>query len=212
MSRGRSSRARSQSPRPNPAKRLEILVFTEGTTEDIYLNSWHRRFRDHVTLKVADCQYSSPLQIVQLAASRKLQDERDARKNRGAAYDEYWAVFDVDSHPNLDEAIQLAERSGVLVALSNPCFEVWLHLHFNDQTAYIDRADVQRRTREQLGCGKRLTDSALSALESVYLTARERAKKLAEKHVHDGSPRNANPSSDVWILTERARLGRVPDE
>lgn len=212
MSRSRSARGRNRSPRPNPAKRLELLVFTEGTTEDIYLNSWHRRFRDHVTLKVAECSYSSPLQIVQLAANTKRNDERDARKNRGDAYDEYWAVFDVDSHPNLDEAIQLAGRTGVLVALSNPCFEIWLDLHFSDQTAYIERADVQRRTREHLGCDKRLTDSALSVLADAYPIARDRAKQLTEKHLGDGSPPNANPSSDIWKLTERARLGRLPDE
>lgn len=43
--------------------------------------------------------------------------------------DEVWAVVDQDQHSTLKDALALARREGVKVALSKPCFEVWLLLH-----------------------------------------------------------------------------------
>ena len=46
--------------------------------------------------------------------------------------DELWLMVDTDRWPNLPEIRQETERLGYGMAVSNPCFELWLWLHFFD--------------------------------------------------------------------------------
>jgi hypothetical protein len=78
-------------------------------------------------------------------------------------------------------------------------------LHFQDQHASINRADVQRISANLLGCGKVLTLNALDQLVAHYQDARQRAWQLDKKHALDGSPARSNPASDVWCLIDRIR-------
>ena len=84
-----------------------------------------------------------------------------------------WCVFDFDEHPNLSQAITEAAQSGIDVAVSNPCFELWLVLHLQDQTAYTTRRAVQRRSaRLNLTSGKQLPDGALDILADAFEIAK----------------------------------------
>ncbi|MFM8475480.1 MAG: RloB domain-containing protein [Planctomycetaceae bacterium] len=49
------------------------------------------------------------------------------------------------------EAIQQSHDNGLQVAVSNPCFELWLWLHFKDSPGVIHRDDLQSRLRGLLG-------------------------------------------------------------
>ena len=200
------SRAGVQRRRPtDAAKRRSILVFTEGSkTEPIYLTHWHRLYRERVIVTV-DPFHGTPLRIVEEAVATRTQDLREARRGRGDAYDEYWCVFDIDEHPKVEDAIELAADNGINVAVSNPCIELWFLLHFQDQHSFIDRSQVQRMATEMLCCGKVPTTAALGRLAEHYDQARVRAQKLEEKHRLDGSSPSSNPSSGVWRLIERIR-------
>jgi hypothetical protein len=123
-------------------------------------------------------------------------------------------MFDRDEHPNFAKAIDLADRHGINLAISNPCLELWFILHFEDQAAYIERQAAQRRAEELLGCSKVLSESALNTLADAYDEARRRAIKLDDKHAGDRSPPRSNPSSEVWRLIDlrggrRYRPGRA---
>ena len=89
--------------------------------------------------------------------------------------------------------------------MSNPCLELWFILHFEDQTAYLERQAAQHRAGELLGCSKVLNDAALSTLAEGYDQARERAVRLDKKHAGDGSPPGSNPSTGMWRLIELIR-------
>lgn len=187
------------------AKRRSILVFTEGRkTEPIYLTHWHRMFREHIIVKI-DEFHGTPLSLVEMAVDRRTADLRDAHRGRGDAYTEYWCVFDIDEHPNVDRALELAAASGISVAVSNPCIELWFILHFQEQNAVIDRADAQRKSNDLLKSGKSPTTAALAALVNQYEDARRRATALDEKHRLDGSPPRSNPSSGAWCLIDQIR-------
>jgi hypothetical protein len=114
-------------------------------------------------------------------------------------------MFDRDEHPNFDRAIDLANRHGINLAISNPCIELWFILHFEDHAAFIKRQKAQDRSEALLGCSKALSESALSALAERYDQARRRAVKLDEKHEGDGSSPGTNPSSGVWRLIDVIR-------
>jgi RloB-like protein len=187
------------------ARRRSILVFTEGLkTEPIYLTHWHRIFRERIIVTV-DEFHGTPLKLVEAAAARRTADLRAARRGRGDAYSDYWCVFDIDEHPHVDRALELAAASRISVAVSNPCIELWFILHFQDQTAVIDRGDAQRKSSDLLKFGKTPTTAALADLVSRYEDARRRAKALDEKHRLDGAPQRSNPSSGAWCLIGQIR-------
>lgn len=187
------------------ARRLSLRVFTEGIkTEPIYLTHWHRLYRDRVIVSIAN-DHGSPITLVKAAAPQRTHDLREARRGRGDAFDQYWCVFDVDAHPHLNEALLLAHQEAIEIAYSNPCIELWFLLHFQDQTAQIDRHTVQRLSRDLLGCEKVLTPNALQILEGSHGEATARARALDLKHDGDDSPRGSNPSSSLWRLIEVIR-------
>ncbi|MER7133203.1 RloB family protein [Streptosporangium saharense] len=191
------------------AARRSLLVFTEGEkTETIYLQHWYRLHRDRVIVTIDDF-HGVPLRLVEEACDRRKRDLREQKRGRGAAHDEYWCVFDVDEHPNLRQAVDLAAAHGVNVAVSNPCLELWFLLHLKDQSASIDRHDVQSRVRALLGCGKVPTSEALAQLVDRHDQAMKRALALDSKHQGDGSTPGSNPSTDVWRLVERIRTATV---
>ncbi len=193
-------------PRRTPQQQIrQILIFVEGErTEDGYFKFWWRRSRDKVIVHI-DERNGTPITLVERAVARKKHEEREERRERGKAHDEVWCVFDVDEHSHLAEAILLAENNGINVAVSHPCFELWFILHYEDQTAHIERHPAQVRAKELLGCGKALSPDALNALADRYDDAVKRAKALDKKHEGDGSPARYNPSSEAWKLVDRIR-------
>ena len=125
-----------------------IAIVCEGKkTEDLYFSGIRREFRlATARLRVVGLGVD-PLWVVQEAESLLRQ------------YDQAWAVFDVEApgahaipHARLNQAIERAERAGIRCAISNPCFELWLLLHFRVQTAYINNEAARAKVRE-CGCG-----------------------------------------------------------
>jgi hypothetical protein len=125
-----------------------IAIVCEGQkTEDIYFNGIRREFR----------LATARLRVVGLGVD-PLHVVREAEALR-SDYDETWAVFDVEApgahaipHARLHNAVERAERTGIRCAISNPCFELWLVLHFGRQTAYLNNEAVRAKIRK-CGCG-----------------------------------------------------------
>lgn len=202
-----SQRRRVRKPTRGRQDDRSLYVFVEGKrTERDYVNHWYRKHRDQIRV-VIDKFHGSPLRLVEAAIKRRDQDVRDEKRSRGRAADEYWCVFDRDEHQDFDEAIAVAAASGIKVAHSNPCLELWFILHFRDQTAWIHRHDAQDESEQLLRCDKRLTPDALESLDESFADARRRARQLDEWHEGNDSPPRSNPSSGVWGLVERIAHG-----
>lgn len=154
--------------------------------------------RERVIVTV-DEFHGAPLQLVETAAAQRSADLRAAKRGKGDAYDQYWCVFDVDEHPYVDQALQLAASSQISIAVTNPCIELWFLLHFRDQTADLHRHNAQEISSGLLGCAKVPTAAALIQLVGRYEDARRRAQALDRKHELDGSPSGSNPSSSLWF-------------
>ena len=185
-------------------ERRVIRILTGGKiTEPSYLTAWARHYRHSVSLSLP-ASGMAPETLVDHATQHM---RRRRRSRRGYQdFDEIWCVFDIDQHPNVPTAIHNARQSGIEVAVSNPCIELWLVLHVDDQTAYIDRRNIQRRANElQLTSGKRIPDSAWNKLFDEFETARHRARALDQRHAGNGSPPRSNPSTDIWRLVDRIR-------
>lgn len=160
-----SPRSRRTSPRSPQASRIQLRIFAEGEkTESNYLTHWNRLYREQTVISIAQHSHTTPFELVQAAAAQRREDLREAKKGRGSAFHQYWCIFDVDEHPRLHEALEMARANDIHVALSSPCVELWFLLHFENQTAYIHRHDAQARAKGHLKCGKELTEAALVLL------------------------------------------------
>jgi hypothetical protein len=185
-----------------------FLVFCEGEkTEPQYLRAvkLHPNVRQvaAVDLRVESGQGGSvPLTLVEraVAAQRRAGLEEEE-------IDEFWCVFDVEwprNHPHLPEAIDMAQANGIGLAVSNPCFELWLILHHRAHTAWLDSAEAQRIRRGLDGASGKDVDAAkYMALASVAMA---RARAVDDEHLRCGSafPHN-NPSSGMHLLMKAVR-------
>lgn len=180
-----------------------ILIFCEGArTEPEYLNALRRLPAVHdmaaVDIRIETGQGGSvPITLVTMAIAAR----RRAAGEEGEI-DEVWCVFDVEwprNHPDLKMAVEQARQGGVEVAVSNPSFELWLILHFQDQSSWLDN-DGARRLRRQLdGC----TGKGLDPGKYVpnIQEATRRAVALDERHLRNATSfPHDNPSSGMHRL------------
>ena|SRR5437868_1491875 len=119
-------------------EQLRFLIYCEGEcTEKQYLKGLKAELRSlPVEIHVGGI-HGEPKSLVQAAIDHQKRAPNSA-EDRYAAYDEVWCVVDVEApkeHPGLTEALRLAKAGKVNVALTNPCFEIWILLHFTDVTA-----------------------------------------------------------------------------
>lgn len=135
--------------------------------------------------------HSSPLKMVERAA-RLL-------RTKGSKPDAVWVVCDGDEHADLDRAIALAAKSGVEMAISNPCFELWLLLHFQDHTARISVSDCSRLLKNHLPRYDKHVDFA-GDFAGRLDAAVARAAQLDRNCSADPRTELANPMTGVFRL------------
>jgi hypothetical protein len=181
--------------------RKTFIIFCEGSVSEVaYLEALAStpevKEAAAVDIKVQS-EHGVPMTLVSLAVEAK----KNARKS-AAEVDEFWCVFDVEwpkRHPNIKEAKQKAESNRIRLAISNPCFEVWLTLHFADCAAPLstDKAVADRKKCD--GSHNKHINPELYM--DKRKTAVDRARQLAKRHVSGGSdfPSN-NPSSGMYEL------------
>ncbi len=180
--------------------RKTITVFCEGKrSEPEYLEALRRlpEVRDVASVDIrVDYQGSGavPLTLVRRAAEAK-----ERVDGEDGEVDEFWCIFDVECpipHPNLVEAVDIANRKGIHTAITNPCFELWLILHFQGHGAYIDN-DAARRLRRSLD-GQIDKGVVSTQYMSRIRVASRRAKSLDRNHERNDTrfPQN-NPSSGM---------------
>ena len=150
------------------------------------------------TLKIHGLGYE-PRRLVEEARAAK-RSERG--QSNGAT--EYWCVFDVEAptpHARLHEAVQMARDNGISVAVSNPCFELWLVLHYTDHEGWINNDDCRSLRRQHDGSQGKGVDGA------AYMPRRRdaimRARRLASLHASANRELpDDNPSSGLYRLLE----------
>lgn len=182
-----------------------ILVVCEGAvTEPEYLRGFRVACRNpRVEIEVVGGK-GAPKTLVEFAKAFKLAKQRQAKKegDENLAYDQVWCVFDIDQHPNVTEARQMAAANSILLAISNPCIELWLLLHFREQPGMQDRSVLQGMMKQFIpGYTKHVNYADYAA---GYGDAARRARQL-EKNASADNDAGRNPTTGVWRLTENIR-------
>jgi len=196
-----------------PAERL--LIVCEGAkTEPLYLGDIRQQLRlPSANVQVQPAAYGTePLRIVEYA-ERLFTEGQRALGIHARSFDRVVVVFDRDEHRTYHAALQrVAALNGRLendervkvpfeAAVSVPCFELWLLLHFEDVFAPLHREDAVVRLRGYLagyakGQGSRW---AVTRERLDVATARAEALLAAGHTAEDGT----QPYTNMHELVHR---------
>ena len=193
------------------AKRY-LFIFSEGgKTERDYFQA----LQSVLDSKEVRIEYNGPLSVPKTVAKRAI----EAAKAKGLAKgrrsrkldsfeenDEVWAVFDRDDFNCYHEAKQMCDGAGISYAYSDPCFEMWLNLHFGDHEAPCTRFAAQARSKELIeGYDPKAGKTGdFIALVSNVKEAENRAERQRRNRKDQGNE-DGNPSTNVYELTRSLR-------
>ncbi len=143
-----------------------------------------------------------PSRLVKSAQDKKLEIERGKGRKDGEKVDpgNVWCVFDRDEHERIAEAIDQAKGNNFGLAYSLPSFELWLLLHYQDQTAHIERDKVLKELRKCIPNYEKGMEGVFGLTCGKLEEAHRRSENLRKKHKGDGNSEHSNPSSSVDLL------------
>lgn len=192
---------------PKRPELRRVLIYCEGEcTEDAYFRGLRSDLRGLPVQVEIGPRHGVPTELVR-AAVKHMERAPRSREDRFTPYDEVWCVMDVEApvaHPDLDRALHTARNEGLNIALSNPCFELWLLLHFQEVRGYRTSEAAQKLLETHAACGYRADRKHLdySALLQSHLTAVERSAALRAAVPPGRAGRRTNPWTDVDVLVE----------
>ena len=108
---------------------LKLLIVCEGETEVLYWKQFLAFLKLQDRVEVRKAKSTNPYVELKLLLTDFLY-----RKAIGTqTHRSIWLVFDRDSHENFDKLRQeIGKLSDVHVVVSNPCFEYWFLLHYEN--------------------------------------------------------------------------------
>lgn len=216
----------------------QVYIFTEGeVTEPEYIDIIVRHgtlakpgksVEHHIENPNAVGKHRKPHALVKDAVRTLRTVEREA-KDAGLKQDkdwnwpQVWVLFDRDDHLSIPDARRLADKEGVKIAYSHPCFELWRLLHYTNYTSTFGGVcgDANSRLRACPGFAttygrqvrtvseqqsKHLRDEqVLSADGQRYVAAKKYAQKInaGQSAVN---PEDWDPFTDVWCFVEQGLL------
>jgi hypothetical protein len=175
---------------PVREERAQVLVVCGGmATEPDYFRGLKKERRNPAVRVVVEGKGVDPVSLVRFAAQK-----RDT-----LGFDQVWCVVDVDEF-DVSDAVAAARKKDVNLAISNPCFEYWLLLHFelcaapltcfddvrNRLTRHLPRYDKSRLCFADFAPG----------VDDAIRHARSRCEALGTEHTR-------NPSTGVWALVRQ---------
>lgn len=191
-------------PRPSRSPKRRFYLVCEGeNTEPEYFEVL-ALLPEVATIEVVPLRGSGdPSNIVKVAD--RIRRKRD-RVNHFEKDDEVWAIFDRDDHFHFENAKEACEAKGIGIAFSNPCFELWLLLHFTCHNSPDDRHSLQRKlegldAKYRSSKGKLCDFTTLCA--NVETAERHADQLLRWREAEDAV--GAAPSTTVHFLTRKLR-------
>lgn len=182
LPRGRSTKKRSRGKR--------YLIVTNGkVTEKEYFENLVDLYglRGRVVIDKGAAG-RDPKTLVERAADLKAKEDREARKERFDSWESVWAVTDVDGF-SMFAAQQLARQEAVGLAVSNPCFEVWLIDHMIVCPESCSETKACEKKAQELGvtCSRGKKSKSLEKSKAIgFPITKERVDKaLQNAQVHN---------------------------
>ncbi|WP_083819172.1 RloB family protein [Komagataeibacter oboediens] len=188
-------------------QRIKIYIFMEGSnTEPVYFKSYERHVANSRIDLHCEKERGVPKTLLSLAKDKfsEISSKRYIREN--GKNDQVWIVFDRDEHEDVKYVLDTCKEIGIKTAFSNPCFELWLILHFVDYDKDEHRHQTQKFC-ESICIGYEKDKRKLpemSALMPNVENAENRAEIMEKRRSEDGAEA---PLTTVYRLTKVIRNG-----
>lgn len=159
-----------------------FFVFCEGETEYAYINYLRSKYRLPIEI---DCKIAGN-RITEKYINNYKRDKDIHPK------DKTYLAYDLDVAGMLNK---LQRIKNTTLLSSNPCFELWLLLHYQEQKTELTSIECIKRLKDHhTSYAKGLLDNAIkSTLDAKLEKAVNRALKLGEFK---------NPSSQLFVLIQ----------
>lgn len=215
MSRGRVEKRGAQRRAVKPV----MLIVTEGSQTEPKYFDYYRTRRTNIDIQVLGSKDSGG-DTDYLSLVRKAIHYIDKNELSAAHGDTMWVVADGDINYNnpdpvkakttqLDKARKMAAKAGIMVAISNPCFEFWYLLHFKYTTGHLRDYDaVADALRNYIPDYEKSSDVAQKLAQHLD-EALVNAERVEQYHVKNGSAApfslDINPFTEVYRLVRACR-------
>lgn len=191
LPRGRSTKKRSRGKR--------YLIVTNGKVTE---KEYFERLVDLYGLRgrvVIDkgAAGRDPKTLVERAADLKAKEDREARRERFDSWESVWAVTDVDAF-SMFAAQQLARQEAVGLAVSNPCFEVWLIDHMIVCPESCSETKACEKKAQELGvtCSRGKKSKSLEKSKAIGFPI---TKERVDKALQNAQVHNSDRKRQVWL-------------
>lgn len=176
----------------------KIVIACEGSkTEPGYFESIRKELRLR-TLQIIVLRHqgrTDPRSIIE----RVIEERQEMRRNQTwTEGDSAWAVFDGDEHieqspENWKNAITLAKNQKIQLAITNPCFELWYLIHFQNHFAQISRDRVINLLEKHIAKYDKSMCLYPEPLKPLTEEAIQRAERIAAQIQRDELDEHSNP-------------------
>lgn len=189
------------------------MVVCEGkNTEPRYFDKFATEFRNgSVKVEILKGK-GTPATIVSRAIKEAQHLTEASKGGRANSFDrefEVWAIFDADNNSDVElkDAKKAAAAAGVKVAFSNPCFEVWILMHYRNVDGALNQRNAQSELSRRMPKYNHSKGAEVDydAIKSAYPLAVGRGKTSERRRREDGKP-EGNPFSGVFKLTEAIKV------
>jgi len=205
------------------AEKLFILSYEGKVSERKYFEDFRKSdfFNDSglieiISLKRPADKGSDPISVRNLLKQAK-------QKFRFKKTDEFWLIIDRDNwetihNHNFDSLVEdCNSEKNFFLAMSNPCFEIWLIMHLKDITDFSDEERQQILKNEKVNASKNHIDKVLGDIQgrgynkrpnpTVFLPKTRIAINRAKKLDVDNEDYPTSLGSHVYKLVEKILKG-----
>jgi len=173
----------------------EGLVTEKNYFQSIFLELIQNHNIAKTSLVIAHHSHSDPKGVLDdLLKALKVDNE----------FEHKWIVIDRDEHESFSKTLDQAKAMDVNVAYSNPSFEFWFLLHFDNYTTPTHRHHLPNLLKKHITYQKnsKTTYNEILPFQKIAIT---RSKQLIDKFTLNGrklNPTIDNPTTTVYLLIE----------
>jgi hypothetical protein len=177
-----------------PKDKIIVLAYEGNNTEAIYFETLKEdaKFNDDLIYLFSLRRPKNDTNSAPKHVFNKLKKEAKDKYNFDET-DEIWMIIDRDSWSNIPEIFTLCNAEGnFYLALSNPCFELWILLHIKDLNDFNEQELADIHTNLKVSSKKTYLKNLLS--------------KLLEDGYNESNPRPERFIPHIETAIERARI------
>lgn len=206
------ARGKEQKGKNIKDKPCRIYIFTEGDTEEIYLQHYENKKKGIKVIPV-ESGHTDAVGIVRFAKEYMREHKDDIEVELG---DKCYCVFDSDpkSNPNINEAFDLIRgyrHKGLECIFSNPSFEIWFILHYR-KAPYGKNAEEVKKIVKDLVKDEKPEYKETTDIFDILIDKQNKALKeavllhKAQEQVHTNVlSHECNPYTNIFEFIQYVR-------